>query len=68
MHNGELPIHVALRNGCEGFVIEKLLSLFPESVTTQGGDGLYPFMMAASSCVDLDYVYLLLRKHPSGIM
>ena len=68
MHNGELPIHVALRNGCEGFVIEKLLSLFPESVTTQGSDGLYPFMMAASSCVDLDYVYLLLRKHPSGIM
>jgi len=67
-HNEELPIHVALRNGCEGFVIEKLLSLFPESVTTKDGDGLYPFMLAASSCVDLDYVYLLLRKYPSGIM
>jgi len=46
----KLPLHVAAESGCETFVIEELISLFPDSIAARDGTSLlYPFQLAATS-------------------
>ena len=64
---GNLPLHYAVRDGCELEVVKLLLKTWPAATSVPNGDGLLPLCVALKNNASSQVVMALLAADPASI-
>lgn len=64
--NGDLPLHIAIRNGYRFSVVAPIFQEYPKAAEVRNNDGYLPLHMALDYGASLDTIRMLLRSYPKA--